>query len=216
MLDSLNVAVSLLIALAALAVAVHQVRRATRIATDTNGLSVFSALYRELRSVEFRRDLDLVIRHPPRTGLVEGWGGDGTPEEERRIDAAFNVCATLEWLGILIAFRLIDEKLVVSASATMIIRAWIALQPFVERERSRRRDTGMAGVPPGFMPFFEHLAARTVQHRSGARGRQLIASLKLKTMPDTLHVLDVAPPLQSPDPLPAPRGQSTDPATPLD
>lgn len=89
-------------------------------------------------------------------------------------------------------------------------------QPFVERERSRRRDTGMAGVPPGFMPFFEHLAARTVQHRSGAQGRQLIASLKLKTMPDTLHVLDVAPPLQSPDPLPAPRGQSTDPATPLD
>ncbi|MFJ9817461.1 hypothetical protein ACIRU3_19770 [Streptomyces sp. NPDC101151] len=214
MLNSLNVAVSLLIAVGALAVAVHQVRRATRIATDTNGLSVFSALYRELRSVDFRRDLDLVIRHPPRTGLVEGWGGDGTPEEERRIDAAFNVCATLEWLGILVAFRLIDEKLVVSANATMIIRAWIALQPFIERERSRRRDTGIAGVPPGFMPFFEHLAARTVQRRSGARGQQLITSLRLETMPDTLHVLDVAPPLHPTDPLPAPRGHDTDTGAP--
>ncbi|MDT4987661.1 MAG: hypothetical protein QOI74_1755 [Micromonosporaceae bacterium] len=76
--------------------------------------------------------------------------------------SAYIVAYFFEYLGVLIAYKLVPQDFVIDFSANMIVRSWRVLDPFIQGERAYRREHATGGVSTGFVSHFEHLVALTL------------------------------------------------------
>lgn len=125
--------------------------RQARIARHANHISVMVDLLQEFRSVEFHEQHDYVCtrlgaEHAPQVGVR------GLPAEARA--AFYSVVYYYQSFANLAVFGLLDETLMVTVLRTRIVSVWQAVQPFVERERELRGESGGGN----YMSIFEELA----------------------------------------------------------
>lgn len=153
----------LIIACVAVVVAIWQVRQSALAAERSNSLPVASDAFTEFRSQEFQAHLRKVWDEAP--SHVPDDGFQSVPEDWRK--SALEVAYFFEYLGILVAYELVPEDLVVDFSANLIGRSWWALEPFIKKEREYRRRNGDPRVSPGFVTHFEHLAGLATSFDGG-------------------------------------------------
>jgi len=166
---------SLTVAVAAVIVAVAQVRRAAQLASHANQISVVNGLISEFRSPTFRAALHAIDRQhdsPPDNGFA-GLGPAA--------DSAYTACYLFEYLGQLVTLRSISEDIVLSLMATHILKVWHCLEPFIIGERHKRDRELTPGVPRRFLPHFEHLVSRILERRR-ADGSINIDEVPLRTL----------------------------------
>jgi hypothetical protein len=149
---------SLAIALVAVVVAIWQVRASAVSAERSNSLPVASDAFKEFRSQEFQLHLRRVWEETPSSVPEDGF--QSLPADWR--ESAYAVAYFFEYLGVLVAYELVPEDLVVDFSANLIGRSWYVLEPFIEKERMYRRQVCASGISPGFVTHFEHLVALTL------------------------------------------------------
>jgi hypothetical protein len=65
--------------------------------------------------------------------------------------------------GALIAYRLVDEKLIIGVLATQAMQVWASVEPFVLAEREHRRANLSEHASPGFLQYYEHLVCRVIE-----------------------------------------------------
>lgn len=152
-------AVSLVVAFAAVWVAAWQIRVNTRQTERLNSLPVLFAAFAEFRTPEFRAHVENVMKNVPKgkldtdfTSLPQDWVGSVLP-----------VCYFYDYLGALIAYRLVDERIIIGTLATQAMQVWEAVEPFVFAERARRKATYSAHASPGFLAYYGHLVKRIVE-----------------------------------------------------
>ncbi|MGH3764651.1 MAG: DUF4760 domain-containing protein [Pseudonocardiaceae bacterium] len=160
-------AVSLIIALTAVAVAVWQVRAHLVAIEKSNSLPVASAAFNEFRSQKFRNHLFKVWRDAP-SDVPEG-GFEALAEKWR--ESAYEVAYFFEHLGILVAYDLVPEELIVGFSSNAVVRSWRTLEPFIQKEREHRKQGAYTGLSPNFVSHFEHLAA--IASKIDSRGEHI-------------------------------------------
>lgn len=149
---------SLVIALLAVVVAILQVRASAVAAERSNALPVASDAFKEFRSQEFQAHLRKVWDETP-SKAPEG-GFQSLPVDLR--DSAYEVAYFFEYLGVLVAYKLVPEDLVVDFSSNLLARSWRALEPFIREERIHRQRIGISSVSTGFVTHFEHLVTLTI------------------------------------------------------
>lgn len=164
---ALNLA-SLILALTALGVSVFLTRRQIRLATGGNHLPVVLNAFRETRSKEFFEAHEFVLsslraEHHPELGFRQ------LPEPAKTY--VRTVGLFYDDLGKLVAHDVISERLVIGSYGTAITRAWVALGPYVYRERERNRSN--------FWVYLEDLAARI----DALPSRLIHAELGLRRLP---------------------------------
>lgn len=155
---------SLAVALAAVSVAVWQVRRSTDNVIKSNSLPILSQVASEWRSPEMRRHRDRLLDGP---GSSPPTGGFQTLPAEFR-DSAEQWCFFCEGLGLAIIAGLVPEELIISMMGTQIIEVWLAMEPYIAQERRHRTQAFVSEVPAEFLPHYEHLVVRIIE--LGGRG----------------------------------------------
>jgi len=145
--------VSLLVSITAVTVSIWNVRRDRVHALNSNATPVIAQAFQEYRSVEFRthvsRVCDLVPKPPPAGGL------DALPTDYR--DSAYAVCYFFDYLGVLVAFGLIDQNIILGFMSSQITRTWHSLEDNINAERRHRSQAYRPDAPPGFLSYFEYL-----------------------------------------------------------
>lgn len=169
---------SLIIALAAVVVAIWQVRVSARASERTNSLPILSAAFDEFRSPEFQGHLRRVWNEAP--GAVPEGGFQALPEEWR--SSAYRVAYFFEHLGLLVAYELVPRDSIIDFSANLVVRSWRALSPFIKAEREFRTRTGN-GVSSGFVSHFEHLVALTMDENGAPVDGEIHERLALRRVP---------------------------------
>jgi hypothetical protein len=168
--------VSLAIALVAATVAAWQARFNVQTAERSRTLPAVTEVFREYRSEEFVRSIRYLIRDIPEARGAEGFGS--FPDEWQY--NAYRVCYLFDYMGLLTAFGLVKEELVVSLFGSGIMRVWRAIEQHINMEREYRLRTYPPDAPPGFLVYYEHLvrriidcggkdAALLIQRRTGLR-----------------------------------------------
>ena len=152
--------VSLLIVLTAVVVALWQVHANAAAAKKSNLLPVASHAFEEFRSEGFRAHLLKVWNETPSN--VPGDGFQALPADWR--ESAYAVAYFFEHLGILAAYNLVPENLILDCSANALVRSWRTLEPFIRQERAHRLKIG--GLSPNFVSHFEHLAVIAAETNS--------------------------------------------------
>lgn len=171
---------SIVIAIAAVGVAIWQVRASARASQRTISLPVMSTAFDEFRSVDFQGHLRKVWNEIPENVPRDGF--QALPDEWR--GSAYRVTYFFEYLGLLVAYRLAPEDSVIDFSANLIARSWRALEPFIRAEREfRERDSGT--ISGGFASHFEHLVALTTDGRGNPVDSTIHRRLRLRRMPPT-------------------------------
>lgn len=160
-LQTIATVVSLLFAACALAVAAWQVRSSALAAKTSNSIPILSEAWRELRSSEFRRKIDLLLEGPLEPTEAGKRGLDSLPEPQR--SAAYDVAYLFDYLGSLLALGAISEEHVISTMGTVTMRTWEALENLIRDERQFRLESLSENTPPGFLTYYEHLACRIVE-----------------------------------------------------
>ena len=161
-------------AVAAVVIAFWQVRRTILTTDQANALPVVTNLFNELRSATFQSHIEVVLTTAPDestwpdrstwpTGATNpGFGGHLSAESDQWRWSALQVAYFFEYLGILIAHRLIPEEVVVDATANSVARTWSVLEPVIRAERQRREEANKGtAVSSGFVRRDEHLVALT-------------------------------------------------------
>jgi hypothetical protein len=171
---------SVLTAVAALGVAVWQVRRSALMSDRSNSLPIVAAMFSEARSNEFRAHLQRIYAETP--AVVPDKGFEGMPESWR--DSAYAVCYFYDYLGTLAAFGIVNEKLIIGTNATHVSRVWVTLQPFIKKERAWRRKSYPSISSPGFLRYFEHLAARITELGGREAAQRIQEEIKLRSLSD--------------------------------
>jgi hypothetical protein len=151
--------ISLLVASAAVWVAIWQIRVNTRQTERLNSLPVLYSAFAEFRSPEFRAHVDNVMRNIP--GQFSGRGFETLPPDWT--ESAFTVCYLYDYLGGLMAHKLVDERIIVGTFATQAVQVWSIVEPFILAEREHRKTTYSPFASPGFLQYYEHLVERIVQ-----------------------------------------------------
>lgn len=168
--------VSAAVAVAAVAIAIWQVRANSRSAERSHTLPIVSEVYREFRSLEFRNSMSYLITSVPKPRGEEGFRSLPRKWQEH----AYRVCYLFDYLGTLVSFGIVREELAVSLWGTWAMRIWLTIEPFIKKEREYRRKTYPPGVSPGFLLYYEDFvcrivdlggedAPRRIQQRSGLR-----------------------------------------------
>ena len=180
MISLLLGAASSAIAVVAVAVAAWHVRTTAKAAGRSNALPVASAAFNEFRSREFQSHLHKVWHEAP-AGVPEG-GFESLAEDWRA--SAYRVAYFFEYLGILVAHGLVPADLVVDFSANLLVRSWLALEPFIAEERRHRRAMcAPAGISPGFVRHFEHLVSLAFDADGRPVDSRIHERLGLRKMP---------------------------------
>jgi hypothetical protein len=172
---------SLVIALVAVVVAIWQVRASAMSAERSNSLPVASDAFKEFRSQEFQLHLRKVWEEAPSNVPEDGF--QSLPSDWR--DSAYAVAYFFEYLGVLVAYELVPEDLVVDFSANLISRSWRALEPFIQEERMYRQRVCVSGISPGFVTHFEHLVALTIDSNGNPIDDSIHERLGLRKVPHT-------------------------------
>jgi hypothetical protein len=202
-LASLAVAlVGVVIATTAVAVSVWQVHTGRRSVDRTNCLPVISKAFDEFRSDAFQGHLRNVWSHSRATVPKDGF--QALPDDWRA--SAYVVAYFFEYLGVLVAYKLVPEEFVIDFSSNLILRSWDALQPFIEAERTFRGQQTAGRLSPGFVSHFEHLVAMTVDDAGRSIDYVLHEKIKLKSVRDFRRPAEA--PARTSDPAPAQRTAS--------
>jgi hypothetical protein len=172
---------SLTIALVAVVVAIWEVRASAASTERANSLPLASEAFKEFRSQEFQAHLRKIWNETPPDVPENGF--QSLPEGWR--DSAYQVAYFFEYLGILVAYELVSEDLVVDFSANLLGRSWHILEPFIRRERvCRQKASAISGISPGFVTHFEHLVALTISSNGKHIDDSIHERLKLRTVPE--------------------------------
>jgi hypothetical protein len=161
--------VSVFVAFCAVLVTVWQAQRAARDGERMRSLPIVSEVSREWRSREFRQHRRVVLSL---SGTTPSEGGfEALPPDIR--ESVYTWCFFCDYLGQLVLHKIVSEDLIIGFSGTIISQLWGVLEPFIESERRHRIETLPKGVPPGFLPYYEHLVAR-VAARGGSTAAEKI------------------------------------------
>ncbi|OXM59964.1 DUF4760 domain-containing protein [Amycolatopsis vastitatis] len=156
--------ISLLASIGAVGVAVWATRRNSVSLLKANSLRVTTEIFQQVRSAEFREHLAVVFAGIGEEPSEEG-GIDHLSAKHR--DSVYTVCYFFDYLGVLLAFGMIEKDVVLSALGTHIMRAWYLLQPYIMAERVHRRRVCPVDAPAGFLVYFEYLVV--LVRKSGGR-----------------------------------------------
>jgi hypothetical protein len=149
---------SVFIAAVAVCIATWQVRASAKNAERSNALPVLSEIFSEWRSPEFRMSILYLISETPAASSSEGFAS--LPEIWR--EHAYKVCYFLDYLGVLVVRDIIREETIIGMMGTRIIQVWRAIEPHILAERQYRIRTYPSDAPPGFLVYYEHLVACTI------------------------------------------------------
>ncbi|MEU4250627.1 hypothetical protein AB0F15_24795 [Amycolatopsis sp. NPDC026612] len=156
--------ISLLASIGAVGAAIWATRRNSVSLLKANSLRVTTEVFQQVRSVEFREHLTKVFagigEDPP-----EGEGIDSLSAAHR--DSVYAVCYFFDYLGVLLAFGMIEKDVILSSLGTHIMRAWYLLQPYIMAERVYRIRVCPSDAPTGFLVYFEYLVV--LVRKSGGR-----------------------------------------------
>ena len=162
-------AISLTIAVAAVAVATWQVRAAAKSTERSNAIPVLSELSREVRSAEFRYSLVSLLTNTPDDPPAGGF--DELPPDWR--EHAYRVCYFFDYLGVLVSKGIISANTIVSWIGTWIMRVWIVMEPCILAERRHRESAYPQYTPCGFLPNFENLVGIIMQNGGSAAAERI-------------------------------------------
>lgn len=138
------------ISVAALMMSVLLTRRQIRVATGANHVPVVVTAFQQTRSTAWFEAQEYIL-HSLAKEHAPDRGHRGLPLPAR---AHANVIGLFyDDLGKLVAHGVVDEKLIIGAYGTTIVRLWDVLAPYVYAERQAH---GLY-----FWIYFEDLAART-------------------------------------------------------
>jgi hypothetical protein len=152
-------AVSLAVAVGAVWVAIWQVRANVRQTERINTLPVLYSAFAEHRSPQFRAQLENVLKNLPESQPAVAFSS--LPKDWS--DSALAVCYLYDYVGALVAHRLVDEKLIIGVLATQAMQVWVSVEPFVLAEREYRRTNYSQHASPGFLQYYEHLICRIIE-----------------------------------------------------
>ncbi len=116
----------------------------------TNELPLLVEFSQEFRSQQFQEAETYVLQQLS-TKQPVNLGISNLPDEAKL--EATTVATFFATLGVYVAFGLADEKIAVSIFGYRTNRAWVALEPYILRERILRNDDLYAG-------YFEDLVCR--------------------------------------------------------
>lgn len=130
--------VAIAVSLMALSVSSWLAFRQTKYVRHANHQPIIMMMA-EFRDPQFRADIDFIdnelgdrAKYDPSAGLT------GLPEDARR--ATMNVLYYFQLVATLTVTDIVDEWLVTVLLGRRILRAWVAVQPFVEADRRTRRQ----------------------------------------------------------------------------
>jgi hypothetical protein len=183
---------SVLLALVAVCVSTWQARSNMQHARHSRALPVIAEIFKEFRSREFRESIHNLLVLP--SDKMTGDGFLALPGDRR--EDAYKVCYFFDHIGVLVAFGIIREDVVIATMGTQIMQVWSAMFPIIESERACRSKTYPSDTPPGFLAFYEHLVACI----GGLGGRQAAITIQRRIR---LRRLSAAAGNESPDAPPA-------------
>jgi hypothetical protein len=146
---TLNI-LALTLSLAALAISAALALRQLKTMQQSNLLPVVADFFQEFERRGLLQSLDYVIKEiSPKYSPSLGYSG--VPERAR--DSMTSLSNFYEYLGALVAHRVIDEGIAISVLGTQSDRAWRLLEPFILREGELRGASR-------FQPYFEDFVWR--------------------------------------------------------
>lgn len=145
--------VAVVLSLASLTISAVLANRQYLAMQRTNQLPVFVELTQEFRSDDFQVAEGYVLLRLHEEQPIS-MGISGLPDEARI--AATRMLTFYSTFGALMVFRMASEAIIVGMFGFRANRTWIALEPYIEREREIRGD-------PEYVTMFEHVVARTRQ-----------------------------------------------------
>ncbi|MEU4523567.1 hypothetical protein AB0F52_33240 [Amycolatopsis sp. NPDC024027] len=166
--------VSLLVSVGALVAAIWSTFRSRDSSMKANSLRVTTEVFQKVGSAEFREHLARIMRGPEEVPSQNG-GIEALAPEYR--DSVYSVCYFFDYLGVLLAFGLIERDLVIGSLGTHIVRTWSLLEPHIVAEREHRSQAYPADAPAGFLRYFESLVA--LVRRSGGRSAGEVITRRL-------------------------------------
>ncbi|HET6733027.1 DUF4760 domain-containing protein, partial [Mycobacterium sp.] len=111
---------------------------------------------------------------------AQGGGIEALPPEYR--DSVYSVCYFFDYLGVLLAFGVIERDLVIGSLGTHIVRTWSLLEHHVVAERDHRSRAYPADAPAGFLRYFESLVVLVRQSGGRSAGEVVIRRLGLPSL----------------------------------
>ena len=147
--------VPIAISLLALGVSVYSWYTGYLISQKANYLPILVTLFQELRSKQFKDSQNYVIHN---------LGKDCNPKDgywqlnEKSRDHVIKVSFFMDLIGLLVAWKIIDQDIIISFMGNTILTVWNKLYPFLEGEKENRRNRGEGDVP--YQEYFEDLVWR--------------------------------------------------------
>lgn len=122
-----------------------------------NSIPIVVDMFQEFRSESFKNDQkfifeNLSVIYKPPVGYREL-----NPVHQRKV---MHVSHFYDNLGLLVAHKIVDERLITSFMGEATLMTWKKLEPFIRRERELVLKTN--GVNDDYQTFFEDLAARVL------------------------------------------------------
>ncbi|NUO01380.1 MAG: hypothetical protein HUU01_12280 [Saprospiraceae bacterium] len=118
-----------------------------RLSENSNSFPVAIEMFKEFRSLEFKQHLNHIITELPKLNSVENPISD-LPKDVKK--SALTVSHYFDNIGVLVANKAVDKKLVISFLGGTAENAWEILAPYIKAER-KKRPNGM------YQEFFENL-----------------------------------------------------------
>jgi hypothetical protein len=154
--------VSVSLALVAVCVSTWQARANMQHSRHSRSLPVIAEIFKEFRSKEFRDSVHKLLTLP-QDKIASGRFGELSGDSR---DDAYEVCYFFDRIGALVAFRIINDDIVIASMGTQIMQVWLALLPLIKKERTHRKTYGK-DIPPGFLVFYGHLVDRIYAQGGG-------------------------------------------------
>lgn len=137
-----------------------------------NSFPVIVDIFKEVRSIEFKEHLDYIQRKDLKN-FPATLGFHGLPDGAKY--HVIHVSHFFDYIGLLVANKLIDKKLVIGFIGGTIQTTWKLLQPYIDHERQKGGQNSI------YQQYFEYLAALVEE----TPPEQIINNLKLKKIPRT-------------------------------
>jgi hypothetical protein len=124
-----------------------------------NSIPIVVDMFQEFRSESFKNDQkfifeDLRVIYKPPVGFREL-----NPVHQRKV---MHVSHFYDNLGLLVAHKIVDERLITSFMGEAARMTWDKLEPFIRKERELILKTN--GETGDYQTFFEDLVARVVEN----------------------------------------------------
>lgn len=146
---------SLIISIIAVIVSIIAIAYSVIISQRSNSLQIMTDLFQEYRSIEFKDASRYVIDDLEKNCNPEdGYWQLKDPSRTRvlKVSHFFNN------IGALVAYKIVDEDLIIGYMGSNILMVWDKLYPFLENERSHRLKKH--GIGKEYQEHFEDLVCR--------------------------------------------------------